>query len=113
MTAMQGVRADLRRLRQLRPDWSLSELGRAVGVSRQRVHQLLVSEGLPTRSVLPSSAWARRRYLQAEALEALEAERAALDGAARGRVEAYLQALGLGPGASPGATRDPAPGGGS
>jgi hypothetical protein len=35
-------------LREAHPDWTLAEIAAEVGITRQRVRQLLVAQGLPT-----------------------------------------------------------------
>jgi hypothetical protein len=110
-----GCRDQLRALRLAHTDWSLSELGAAIGISRQRVHQLLVAEGLATHGDDPVGRNARRRAARiSKALPAaLDQELEGLELARQARARAYLQALGLpypypgeypgtGPGMSPG-----------
>ena len=48
-----GVRHKVRELRVTNPHWSLGDIALEVGVSRQRVHELLRAEGLPTRKATP------------------------------------------------------------
>lgn len=44
-----GVRSALRVLRMEKPHWSLGDLAHELGVSRERVRQLLAAEGLRTK----------------------------------------------------------------
>lgn len=50
-----GVRHKLIVLRKENPHWSLGDLGRNLGVTRERCRQLLNAEGLPTRRTTPKS----------------------------------------------------------
>ena len=42
-------------LRTTYPDWTLQKIGDNVGLTKERVRQLLVQEGLPTKRVLIST----------------------------------------------------------
>lgn len=59
---LTGVRHELRKLRVQNPHWSLGDFAAVLHVSRERVRQLLVAEGLDTRRRTP------RRIMQ-EALD--------------------------------------------
>ena len=45
-----GTRADVVRLRKTYPDYTLQRIGETVGVSRERVRQILKAEGLSTKA---------------------------------------------------------------
>ena len=42
-------------LRETHPDWTLTRIATEVGVTKERVRQLLVKQGLPTRGIRNSS----------------------------------------------------------
>ena len=48
-----GVRSALRVLRVEKPHWSLGDLAHELGVSRERVRQLLNAEGMRTKRLRP------------------------------------------------------------
>lgn len=50
---MTGARDAVVSARKAKPWWSLQDISRQVGVSRERVRQILVEEGLPTRRYMP------------------------------------------------------------
>lgn len=50
---MTGARDAVVAARKGKPWWSLQDIAREVGVSRERVRQILVQEGLPTRRYMP------------------------------------------------------------
>ena len=50
---MIGVRDRLRVLRREKPHWSLGDLAHELGVTRERVRQLLKAEGLRTKRIRP------------------------------------------------------------
>jgi hypothetical protein len=47
----ESVRAAVTELRREHPMWSLQTIGNTIGVSRERVRQLLKGEGMPTAAV--------------------------------------------------------------
>lgn len=55
MPPLTGVRSKLVRLRAQKPHWSLGDFALELGVSRERVRQILASEGLHTRRITPKS----------------------------------------------------------
>lgn len=52
-----GVRSQVRQLRLANPHWSLGDLAQETGVTRERVRQLLLAEGLPTRRLTPRAVF--------------------------------------------------------
>lgn len=52
---LSGERDRVRQLRLMHPHWSLADIAQETGITRQRVHQLLRAEGLPTRRVTPAT----------------------------------------------------------
>ena len=56
---LSGERDRVRQLRLANPHWSLADIAQETGITRQRVHQLLRAEGLPTRRVTPATVIGR------------------------------------------------------
>jgi len=50
---MTGARDAVVAARKAKPWWSLQDIAREVGVTRERVRQILLQEGLPTRRYMP------------------------------------------------------------
>lgn len=55
---MIGARVAIVDMRKAHPEYSLTDLARACGVTRERVRQILVSECLPTRRLTPRKVFA-------------------------------------------------------